>query len=257
VSERDHHDQFYGADAQRIFSSPLYRALLEAHARFLAAATPELAGARILSLGCGDGRREILMAAGVGEIVGIDISPIAIELARRDAAARGVHNVRFEVGDSVRLSAGWQGFDGVWCAGFLHHLSDADIPALLGAARGALRAGGRFVSMDPNAWRAVNLLKPLFRRAYDRHHSTGERELRPGDVVRSVTSAGFRDVEVRYTDAFISPLAWLFPHLPAPLAPALAGLDQLLVRTPLIQRLSSGFAVVARNPTETSGIGDP
>lgn len=252
MSERDYHDQFYGADAERIFSSPLYRALLEAHAGFLAAATPGLAGARVLSLGCGDGRRELAMAPAVGEIVGIDLSPVAIDLASRRAAELGLTNVRFEVGDSVQLPAGWQGFDAVWCAGILHHLSDAEMPALLGAARGALRSGGRFISMDPNARRAVNLFKPVFRGAYDRHHSADERELRPDAVARLVASVGFADVEVRYTDAFISPLAWLFPRLTAPLAPALAGLDRLLVRAPLICRLSSGFAVLARRDGRTA-----
>ena len=127
----------------------------------------------------------------------------------------------------------------------LHHLSEPEIADLLGTVRPALAPGGRFVSMDPNAARFVSAFKPLVRRAYERFHSHDERELRPGDVVRAIRSAGLAPIAVRYTDAFISPLAWLCPQLPDLPAGALAWLDEQLLRVPALARFASGFAVVA------------
>ena len=247
MSEQQFHDRFYDDEAERIFSSVLYQRLLALHVKLLVEVMPHIAAAHVLSLGCGDGRRELALAPHTARIVGIDLSPIAIERAQQRARTRGIGNVEFHVGDVDGLEGTFRGpFDAVLCGGILHHLTDAQVRTLLAAVRSVLRAGGRFVSMDPNARRAVNVFKPFFRRAYDRYHSEGERELRPADVVALVEAAGFRDVEVRFTDAFISPVAWLFPRLGAPVARALAGLDALLVKVPVVNQLSSGFAVVAR-----------
>ncbi len=248
MDEREFHDQFYDGDAERIFSSPLYRELLALHVRFLVAVTPNLGGARILSIGCGDGRRELAMARHAGQIVGVDVSGVAIQRARQRADAMGIDNVEFHVEDVGEWKRNLRGqFDAVWCAGVLHHLSDPQIAAVLRSARSALKAGGQFVSMDPNARRAVNVFKPLLRRTYLRYHSAGERELRPAAVVAMLREAGFDQVEVRFTDAFISPLAWGFPRLTGPIAPLLARLDQLLVKIPLVKEVSSGFAAIAQN----------
>lgn len=246
AGEQQFHDQFYAAEAQRIFASRLYRHLLQQQVEFLVAAMPDLRAGRMLSLGCGDGRRELALAPHAGHIVGLDISPVAIDHARAGAAALGLDNVEFHVADLDGWQDGSRSYDAVLCAGILHHLDDAQIRALLAALHAALAAGGRFVSIDPNAGRAVNLFKPLFRRAYDRYRSADERDLRPAYLVELLCAAGFRDPEVHFTDAFISPLAWLFPRLTAPVAPALARLDRLLVQVPVLNRLSSGFAVLAR-----------
>ncbi len=247
MDERDFHDQFYDGDAERIFSSPLYRELLDIHVAFLRQVTPEIGAARILSIGCGDGRRELAMATFARQIVAFDVSGAAIESAKRRADAMGIANVQFHVADIEEVGQRFASqFEVVWCAGILHHLTDAQTAALLRTARSALVAGGQFVSMDPNARRAVNFFKPLLRRTYDRYHSPGERELQPGAVVDFLRAAGFEDVEIRFTDAFISPLAWVFPRLTAPVASLLARLDRLLVKLPVVREASSGFAAIAR-----------
>jgi len=248
VNEQAFHDRFYGGDAEWIFSSPLYRELLDRHVAFLIEVTPRAATARVLSVGCGDGRREIAMARHVGRIVGIDLSPVAIDQARRRATAVRADNVEFRVADARRIgdSGGGAAFDAVWCPGILHHLPDDQIVQLLAELKALLKPTGRLVTMDPNARRAVNLFKPLFQREYAKFHSDGERELDPGAVAAMIEATGLAVVELRFTDAFISPLAWLFPRLPAALASRLARLDQLLVNVPIIQRLSSGFAVIAQ-----------
>src|SRR5437588_8758510 len=80
---------------------------------------------RVLSLGCGIGDTELLLAPHVGEIVGIDLSPAAIRQARADADRLGIPNARFEQGTSASGR-----FDVVIAVFFLHHLPDAELAAM-------------------------------------------------------------------------------------------------------------------------------
>jgi SAM-dependent methyltransferase len=43
---------------------------------------------RVLSLGCGDGQFELMLAPWAQQVVGLDISPQGIEIGRRQAAGR-------------------------------------------------------------------------------------------------------------------------------------------------------------------------
>jgi len=55
-------------------------------------------GVRVLDFACGEGRNAVWLAQQGCEVVAIDISPVAIEKARRLAAEHGVH-VEFELVD--------------------------------------------------------------------------------------------------------------------------------------------------------------
>jgi SAM-dependent methyltransferase len=252
VNDCDFHDEFYRHDAERIFSSPLYRELLAVQVRFLVKMTPRAAHARVLSLGCGDGTRELAMAPHVRRIIGVDIAPLAIAAARERGVRAGVENVEFRVGDVESLDRTTAPpIDCIWCGGVLHHLADRKIDTVVKGSSALLDSGGAFIAMEPSAYRAVGLLKPLFRRQYDKFHSPEERELRPRDLLRRIVACGFEHVDLYYLDWFLSPLAWVFPDVSPLLARQLRRLDQLLVRTPLLKHVSSGFAIVARKPART------
>jgi ubiquinone/menaquinone biosynthesis C-methylase UbiE len=63
---------------------------------------PPRPGSRVLDVGCGFGDTTLDIAKRLGETgeaIGVDAAPRFIEVARRDAAAAGVPNVRFEVAD--------------------------------------------------------------------------------------------------------------------------------------------------------------
>ena len=76
-----------------------------------------------------------------GEVVYLDISTAAREIAEARAAARGLTNIRFLTGSLLDLAAlGLGRFDYVDCCGVLHHL--ADPAAGLAALAAALAAGG-------------------------------------------------------------------------------------------------------------------
>src|SRR5689334_5201640 len=60
---------------------------------------------RVLDVGTGAGEHTIALTALGYDVLGIDLSPSAVEYARRNAAAKGVPAARFRVADAVRLGA--------------------------------------------------------------------------------------------------------------------------------------------------------
>src|SRR5215470_12497497 len=72
-------------------------------------------GMRVLDAGCGSGDVSFLVAEVVGqtgEVVGTDVSPLAVERARHHAELQGIDNVRFLEGDPADLNFA-QRFDAV------------------------------------------------------------------------------------------------------------------------------------------------
>ncbi|MFF0492747.1 SAM-dependent methyltransferase [Nocardia sp. NPDC004068] len=68
----------------------------------------ERAGAisgRVLDPGCGAGEHTILLERLRYDVLGVDLSPSAVEYARRNAAEKGVPAARFEVADALRIGA--------------------------------------------------------------------------------------------------------------------------------------------------------
>ncbi len=75
--------------------------------RFLALLTEEeLAGNRVLDLGCGWGRLSLVLAPAAGRVVGLDRDAVAIDEAGKRAAALGLDNVEFHAMDAEREEYG-------------------------------------------------------------------------------------------------------------------------------------------------------
>jgi SAM-dependent methyltransferase len=248
MNERDYHDHHYEADAARIQGSELFRRVHRRGARQFLRRTGAGSTHRVLSLGCGDGSIERHLAPHVAEIVGLDLSPVAIAQARAQAEAAGLRNVTFAVSQAGAPLESFGRFDFVAAFAVLHHLGDAQIADALRAARNVLRTGGAFYSSDPSHRRLVRYFAGLVRGTYDRYHSPDERELDPAALTALATRAGFTRVAISYTDYFLGPLAWLAPGTPRWLAPPLAAVDDLLLRVPLLRRYASSFSLLARAP---------
>jgi len=106
-----------------------------------------VAGMRVLVPGCGSGHDVRLLASHGAEVLGLDLSPTAVEVARRHPAAGAE---RYAVGDFTRYDGG--PFDGIW----EHTCFCAIDPGLRGAyaeaAARLLRPGGTLVGvfyLDP------------------------------------------------------------------------------------------------------------
>jgi SAM-dependent methyltransferase len=118
--------------------------------------------ARVLSLGCGHGALERGLA-GLGVAArydGIDISPAAIDEARRLAAEAGLGQIEYRVGDLEAAGLPEAAFDIVFAHQSVHHIEDLD--GLFAAARRALRPGGvlhlhEYVGPDRFQWTDAQL----------------------------------------------------------------------------------------------------
>jgi SAM-dependent methyltransferase len=99
-------------------------------------------GQRVLDVGCGPGRHSLALARRGLDVVGVDLSPDFVALAREAAAAEGLA-ARFEVRDVRALTYDGE-FDAVLCLcqGGFGLLGGRDEVDVFGRIVGALRVGG-------------------------------------------------------------------------------------------------------------------
>ncbi len=117
-------------------------------------------GDRILELGSARGDLTFLLAEKAREVVGLDASPIALEIAERERVHRGASNVRFVPGDVADLSAFPDAsFDAVAAIDLVEHVDDATLASMLGEVRRVLVPGGRLGIYTPDRSHWVERLK--------------------------------------------------------------------------------------------------
>ncbi len=108
------------------------------------------ADSEILDLACGHGRIANRLAAHGGKVTGLDATPVFLERARADAAARGV-DVDYIQGDMRSLPFSDETFDCVvsWFTSF-GYFDEDDNRRVLAEARRVLRSGGRLLLENNN-----------------------------------------------------------------------------------------------------------
>ena len=150
--------------------------LLAGYVGFFFPAGADRTPARVLDVGCGTGLlRARLDGTGVGEYVGVDLSPTAVEAAER----RHLPRSRFVVGDVAGLDLGR--FDVVVLNEMLYYVDEVE--SFLGRLGRLLEPSGLLlVSMwrhpgDRSLWRTVDDAFPLVDRveARNRANETNDR----------------------------------------------------------------------------------
>ncbi|HUS17143.1 MAG TPA: class I SAM-dependent methyltransferase, partial [Chloroflexia bacterium] len=100
----------------------------------------------ILDLGCGTGELAPIFLRRGYRYLGVDIEPERIAYAQRQHP-RG----RFQVMDAAGLRCDDASFDHVLVTGVFHHLSDAEVTAILAEMHRVLRPDGRALVMEDTA----------------------------------------------------------------------------------------------------------
>ncbi|MEJ2215883.1 MAG: methyltransferase domain-containing protein [Gemmatimonadota bacterium] len=157
-------------------------------------------GMRLLDVGCGPGSISIGLARAVapGHVTGIDHDEKHIEAACRGAAAAGVTNVTFRVGDALSLPFENDSFDVVFENNVFIHLAEDAARAAVEIHR-VLKPNGLFAARDvdtdsvvwghrTNAIRELNQLFVTWQRSRGSDTTLGSRL---PDILRE---AGFADV---------------------------------------------------------------
>lgn len=107
-------------------------------------------GERVLDIGCGGGATSLAIADQVGAggaVVGVDVAPMLVEVARKRAAAQAATNVRFICADAGSVKLDEAPFDRLFSR-FGSMFFDAPIPAFANL-HGLLAKGAR---IDLSVW---------------------------------------------------------------------------------------------------------
>ncbi len=188
--EASFHDVEFGQHG-RAPAWKFYDAGRDAHDRYdelvAAAARP---GASVLEYGCGTGWRAVALAGVGARVHGIDISPVAIELARASAKREGVaRNTTFSVMDAEALDLPAASVDVLCGTSILHHL---DLERAYGEVARVLRPTGRAIFLEPLGHNpAIN----AYRRLTPQLRTEDEHPLLLHDLAAADAHFGRRTVE--------------------------------------------------------------
>jgi len=155
-------------------------------------------GDRVIDAGCGAGTLSFEAARIATHVDGIDGSERMIELARAEAAERGIGNVSFDVALFETLSARAGQYDLALCSSVLEYLPD--LRAEIARLAATLRPGGRLILSLPNGHSGYRRFEALAwrltgRPRYYRH----VRHVPPAtDVGAMLKGLGFEILETVY-----------------------------------------------------------
>src|SRR4029453_13149399 len=186
--ERAFHDRRYSGRAREQIDS--YYSLFTAAAQYYEdTVRRECRGRRVLEYGCGEGKFAVQLSALGAAVHAIDISGVALEAARRSAAAQSM-TVDFRLMDAEKLQFEPSTFDLICGRSILHPL---DLEKAFSEIDRALRPDGKAVFLEPlgdnPALRLARTLTPQLR-------SIDEHPLRRGDI--RFASRYFGLVELRH-----------------------------------------------------------
>ncbi len=104
-------------------------------------------GKKVLDAGCGPGTYGIMLAQAGNEVIGIEISPGAVQVANQRAKEKGV-DFTARVGDLENLPFDDNTFDVCFCGWVLHHFPD--INKAVSELSRVLKPGGYITMVEPN-----------------------------------------------------------------------------------------------------------
>lgn len=212
-------------------SRKFYEGFIRSHAK----------GARLLEFGCGATAMGSSFGDTAEEIVGIDISDVAVQQAT-EAAARSGLKATYRVMDAEALEFPDRSFDLICSAAILHHL---DLRRAFGEIARTLRPDGHAIFMEPLGH---NPFINLYRRMTPTMRTPDEHPLLVADL--DLAQEYFGHVDVRYfmlTTLLAIPLRKRRLFMPTLLR--LEALDRFLfTRAPWVKKYAWQVIIVLSQP---------
>lgn len=240
--EREFHDRAFAenvrASAARFYA--VAEPMFSWYEQTLSGLAP---GARALEYGCGPGSRAFHLARAGADVLGIDISPVAIEQATQRGRAEGLADrLEFKVMDAEHLDLPEKSFDVVCGSGILHHL---DLQRSYEEIARVLRPSGVAVFTEPLGHNfAIN----AYRNRTPELRTVDEHPLLMKDL--DLARRSFGDLQTRFfTLCALAAIPLRNRRGFAPTLAALDGLDRLLFRTvPPLRRQAWMVGMILREP---------
>jgi len=121
--EKKFHDHVFSENLRGPSVSKFYSIVRSSRDFYTKLLLKNCGGKRILEYGCGKGSYTFLLAKNGAQVIGIDISPVAIKFARAKAREENIsESTKFIVMDAENLKFPNNYFDVVCGTGILHHL---------------------------------------------------------------------------------------------------------------------------------------
>jgi len=205
----------------------------------------DIKGVTALDYCCGNGEIGSEMAAkGANKVLGIDLSPVAIENAGKLAEKNSVQDkCKFAVGDAENTEFADNTFDIIHEYGSLHHL---DLEAAYKELARILKPGGKVVCTEALRHNPLihNYRKrtPVLRTKWEVEHILGVPEILLGRKY-------FKDVKIRFFHlAALVTVPFRKTVLFRPLLFIFEFIDSILLRIPYLQRLAWIAVIEYKNP---------
>lgn len=201
-------------------------------------------GKVFLDYACGNGRNAIKAAKAGAELsIGLDISRVSVENAKREAERQGLQgNTWFVQADAENTMLPDNSIDFIVCSGMLHHL---DLSYAFPELRRILKPGGRILAIESLAYnpaiKVYRAITPAMRTDWEKAHILSLKDIR-------FASRFFNVADVRYWHiaSLIAPFTRMMGALPA-----LNRLDKFLTRVPLVRLLAWIFTFELIKPPAT------
>ncbi|KZS45794.1 hypothetical protein AWU65_07660 [Paenibacillus glucanolyticus] len=156
-----------------------YRRLRNQHELKRMAETASLCCGDVLEIGCANGDLSVFIACHGSKLYGIDIDPVAIDIARHKVANLGIETCYFQIGNGYKLQFNDNMFDTVVVAEVLEHVNDPK--RIVEEAFRVCKPGGTIIISVPSGYSIPDL----------DHHNIFNRKLIEG-LIYSTTGCSIK-----------------------------------------------------------------
>lgn len=217
--EKAYHNKAFAEDLRKSVDK-YYETIAKSRADYHQTISTNVSGKVLLEYGCGPGSQAFQLAAAGAQITGIDISDVAIDLARKQAVEMGV-SPDFKVMNAESLEFPSAHFDRIIGSAIIHHL---ELHQAYQEIVRCLKPGGKAVFIEPLGH---NPIINLYRYLTPKLRTEDEHPLMVADI--QLARQYFGQVKVRYYH-MLSIAAVIFRNtfLFKPVLNALDGIDAAL-----------------------------